>query len=263
MASNAKKIIERYGDGTREESRSSGSRADYIMEYNYTKKILNRYITKESEVLEIGCGTGYYGIYLSDKCKKYTGVDISSGNIEIFNKKIKADNLSNVNAVTGDATDLYDFKDNSYDIVLTFGPVYHLPPEESELAFAESKRICKTNGIIMFAYINKIGVYLTGCINEPNKYPNEQKNKSLLKEGIDDTRDDIYWFTTPEDIEITVQKFELSVIENLGVDFTLIPEMYSQTSERKNIWEEIVDFLSKSKSYTGFANHAVMVCKNN
>ena len=261
MASNAKNVIGRYGDGMREENRSSGNRADYIMEYKYTKKILDRYITKECEILEIGCGTGYYGIYLADKCKKYTGVDITPGNISIFDKKIKDMNLSNINAVVGDATDLKFFEDNSYDIVLTFGPVYHLPPEEGDLVFAESRRICKADGIIMFAYINKIGVYFTGCINEPEKYPNIQKNKSLLTDGIDDTRDNIYWFTMPEDMERTAQKFGLTVIENLGVDFTLMPEIYIK-SDRENEWEEISDFLCKSKSCTGFANHAVMICRN-
>lgn len=47
MAKNAEKIIKRYGDGSREENRNSGERADYIMEYKYTKKLLNNYISPE------------------------------------------------------------------------------------------------------------------------------------------------------------------------------------------------------------------------
>jgi len=147
MASNAKKIIDRYGDGKREENRSSGDRGDYVMEYKYTKKILDRYIPTEASVLEIGCGTGYYGIYLSDKCKKYTGLDITPGNIALFRDKIIERSLANVETVIGDATDLSGFDDDSFDVVLTFGPIYHLPPEESKIAFAESKRVCKKNGI--------------------------------------------------------------------------------------------------------------------
>ena len=86
MASNANNIISSYGDGSREENRSTGKRADYNMEYKYTKRILNKYITRNSFVLEIGCGTGYYGMYLSDKCYKYTGVEIATGNIEYEEK---------------------------------------------------------------------------------------------------------------------------------------------------------------------------------
>lgn len=261
MASNAKNIIARYGDGTREENRNSGNRADYLMEYKYTKRLLDKYITKECSVLEIGCGTGYYAIYLADKCNRYTGVDITPGNIEIMNKKIIDIGLKNVDAIVGDATDLNFIKDNSYDVVLTFGPMYHLPLKESNLVLTESKRICKSGGIIMLAYINKMGVYLGSCLNEPEKYPNSQKNKSILFDGIDDTRDNIYWFSMPEDMEMNANKFKLTVLENLGVDFVFIPEMYSQTSERKEAWNEMADFLSSSKSCTGFSNHAVMVCK--
>ena len=40
-------------------------------------------------VLELGCGTGYYGMYFADMCAEYTGIDITPENIEIFNRKIK------------------------------------------------------------------------------------------------------------------------------------------------------------------------------
>lgn len=261
MAKNAEKIIKRYGDGSREENRNSGERADYNMEYKYTKKLLDNYISLDSNVLEVGCGTGYYGIYLSDKCSLYTCVDISPGNINLLNRKIHDNNLKNVEAFVGDATILSACNDNTYDVVLSFGPMYHLPPDERMLVFAECKRVCKTGGIIMFAYINKAGVYLGGCLNEADKYPNKQKNKSLLIEGIDDTRDNIYWFTMPEDMENDACKNGLSVLENLGVDFVFIPEMFSQTSDKSEAWTELVDFLCSSKSCTGFSNHAVMICK--
>lgn len=261
MASNSKIIIDRYGDGRREENRSSGSRADYIMEYKYTKRIVDRYVTRESNIVEIGCGTGYYGIYLADKCLKYTGVDITPGNINLLNTKINELGLSNVSGFVGDATNMSKFDSEMFDIVMTFGPLYHLPPFERELVFAESKRICKPGGIIMFAYINKAGVYLGGCLNEPDKYPNQSKNKSILVDGIDDTRDSVYWFTTPEEMEEIAKQHCISVVENLGVDFIFIPDMYNLNSEKKDSWEEFVDFMCASKSCTGFANHAVMVCK--
>lgn len=262
MAKNAEKIIKRYGDGSREENRNSGERADYIMEYKYTKKLLDNYISPDSNVLEVGCGTGYYGMYLHNKCRKYTGVDISPGNINLLSKKVHDNSIDNVDAFVGDATNLTECNDSIYDVVLVLGPMYHLPQDERMLVFAECKRVCKAGGIIMFAYINKVGVYLSGCLYEADKYPNKQKNKSLLVEGIDDTRDSIYWFTMPEEMENDACKHGLTVLENLGVDFIFIPEMFNQSSEKKEAWTELVDFLCSSKSCTGFSNHAVLICKN-
>ena len=261
VALNAPKIISRYGDGTREENRSSGDRSDYLMEYKYTKRILDRYIATGSTVLEIGCGTGYYGRYLADKCSHYTGVDITPGNIDVFNKKVAELGLSNVKGFTGDAINLEEIADDSFDVVLNFGPLYHLPPAERELVFKESKRVCKSQGIVMFAYINKIGVYLGRCLNEPEKYPNRQKNVSILKKGMDDTREDIYWFAMPEEMEDAAVRNGLIVVENLGVDFVFVPQMHESAEENKESWEELSDFLCASESCAGFSNHAVMVCK--
>ena len=125
----------------------------------------------------------------------------------------------------------------------------------------ESKRVCKENGIIIYAYINKIGVYIGSCLKHADLYPNISKNKSILRDGIDETREDIYWFSTPEDMEETALECNLKVLENLGVDFTFMPQLLNDEIDRKEAKEEFLDFLCESESCTGFANHALMVCK--
>jgi hypothetical protein len=59
---------------------------------------------------------------------------------------------------------LTGINENEFDVVLVFGPMYHLPPEERDMVFEESKRICKIDGIIMFAYQSKLGAYLQAGI---------------------------------------------------------------------------------------------------
>ena len=39
-------------------------------------------------MLEIGCGTGYYGFYYADKCQEYLGIDIVPDHIALFKQKI-------------------------------------------------------------------------------------------------------------------------------------------------------------------------------
>jgi ubiquinone/menaquinone biosynthesis C-methylase UbiE len=155
MSSNEKLIYQRYSN-KKEEYRATHSRADGL-EFHYTAKVLDKYIDNNSKVIELGCGTGYYGMIFSQKCAEYTGIDITPENIEVFNEKIKNTGIKNIVTMTGDATNLASIDSNVYDVVLSLGPMYHLPPDERDLAFAEAKRICKNNGIIVFAYQNKLG----------------------------------------------------------------------------------------------------------
>ena len=103
MSSNEKQILESYAFGNVEDGRENLSRYAGI-EFYYTKKHLAPYIDKSKTILEVGCATGYYGMYYADKCKEYVGLDIVPAHIEIFREKIKNAGFDNVFCSVGDAT---------------------------------------------------------------------------------------------------------------------------------------------------------------
>ncbi|GAB6119927.1 class I SAM-dependent methyltransferase [Dysgonomonas termitidis] len=256
-------IISNYNNFD-ENKRAFGSKAEQI-EFIYTQKLLDQYIKPYMSVAELGCGTGYYGFYLSKKCQSYHGIDITPRHVEQFQKKIKEQELSYLSVSVGDATDLPDIADNTFDVVLVFGPMYHLPREERIRVIQESKRICKTNGLIMFAYINKIGAYLRGCIDENLKanYPNKKTNELVLSQGVDDVLPDVFFFTMPEEIEHDVTTNGLTVIQNVGVDFTFnASDINVMDDEKYAAWTEVMDYMFHCNSCTGVSNHAVLVCRN-
>ena len=256
-------IISNYS-GFDENQRAFGSRAEQI-EFIYTKRLLNQYIAPDKTVIELGCGTGYYGLYLSNRCKSYHGIDVVPKHIEQFQFKINEQDLRNVSASLGNAAHLPEIKDDTYDVVLVFGPMYHLPHRERQKVIVESKRICKDGGIIMFAYINKIGAYLRACIDENMKsgYPNAKTNKAVLVDGVDDKLPEVFYFTMPEEIEHDITQKGLSVVRNVGVDYTFSPtDINKMNDEQYAAWTEIMDFMFDSASCTGTSNHAVLVCRN-
>lgn len=262
MAKNKNKIQEHYQDALREDGRFSRDISSSMESY-YTKKFIVDYISSTSSVIEVGCGTGFYGMFLADKCDSYLGIDITTGNIELFNKKIKANKLKNVQAQVGDATKLDSIPGNRFDVVLILGPMYHLPPEERELVFKESKRICKDGGIIIYAYINKVGAYLAGCFMAPEIYPSDKVGKLVLDNGNDDLRPDIFFLTTPEEIEKVAAKEGLIVIKNVGTDFTIAMNIINNMSKKQlKAWYKLNNFMSNSPSCTGVSNHALLICKN-
>ena len=164
MASNQEKIIDHYS-GYQEDNRAKESRSASL-EFHYTKQILSEFIKLESCVIELGCATGYYDIYFADKCAEYTGVDISPDHIAVFHERIIAEKKENIRAVVGDATALSVFSDNSFDIVLCLGPMYHLPHEERLEVFDECYRIARSGAVLAFAYINGLGAYVAACVHD-------------------------------------------------------------------------------------------------
>jgi ubiquinone/menaquinone biosynthesis C-methylase UbiE len=263
MAINEKMIYEFYDDPERENNRSTISRARSI-EFYYTKKLLDKYLTNELTVLEIGCGTGYYGIYLHDKCKKYIGIDIVPKNIENFDKKITELKIENIKTFVGDALNISNISNNTIDLVLNLGPMYHLTHQEREVTLLESKRVCKNNGVIICSYINKFGAYFQGILREPEKYPNKKANELILEKGTDDIRPNVFYYTTPEEMENLALTNGLKIIENCGINFLFnMGHINSMDEEKYKNWIEFSDYLFKSRSCTGLSVHGLMVCKKN
>lgn len=88
----------------------SRSRADEHRILNWL--VLNNFSHKDP-VLEIGCGTGYYTLMLSNVCKKVTAIDVSAGMLKVLNKKIKMNGTKNVEVFHTDFTQMNNKKFNS------------------------------------------------------------------------------------------------------------------------------------------------------
>lgn len=262
MSSNEDLIKENY-KFCEEDNRATQSR--YMgLEFSYTKKIIDEYINQNKTVIELGCATGYYAMHYASKCKEYVGIDISPENISVFNEKIKANKLVNVVAKIGDATNLCETESNSFDVVLCFGPMYHLLPEERELVFAECRRICKDGGIVAFAYINKLGSYVGACVDENLReyYPSERANKFILETNEYDRLRDLFFYTMAEEIESDALRFGLQKVKNLGVDFYITLSIIDAMSdERFELMKPLLDQMSSYESCTGLSNHAVLICR--
>lgn len=259
MSVNEEKIIEQYCSGN-EDERAGLSRAAGL-EFYYTKKHLQGVIKKSDRVLEVGCATGYYGFYYADKCREYLGIDIVPEHIRLFRQKLAERHLPNVSCRLGDATALRDIEDDSFDVVLCLGPMYHLPPAERELAFAECARVCRRGGIAAFAYINKIGVYAGACVLD-SRYPTELANRCVLENGTDDIRPDTFFYTMPEQMNAAAQRHGLCKIKNLGTDFFMLMNVVNEMDDaRFETLRPLYDQMAGYESCTGLSNHALLVCK--
>ena len=263
MSSNQEKILQKYGDGTKENCRAEKSRSG-ALEFHYTKRHLEGFITQNDRILEVGCATGYYGMYYADKCREYVGIDIVPNHIEIFQSKIDTAGLENVSCHVGDATNISEIPNGSYDVVLCLGPIYHLPPAEQDKVMAECSRVCKDGGVVAIAYLNSVGEYAGCCVHDEWRahYPNRRANELVLRQFVDDVHENVFFFTMPEGIEAQAADHGLTKIKNLGTHFMIMMSVVNNmTDDQFALLEPVYDQMTSHETCTGMSNHALLICR--
>lgn len=104
-------------------------------------------ITKGLKVLDLGCGDGTTAIPEAKLGAIVSGVDIASNLVEAGNKRAKAEGLTNISFQEGDATDLHELKDESFDLVVSvFGVMF--APKPFDVA-REMVRVTRPGGRII------------------------------------------------------------------------------------------------------------------
>lgn len=121
------------------------------VEFLTTVRYIERYLTPGARICEIGAGTGRYAHYFAQKGYPVDAVELIEHNIEVFNSRTLPGEPVTVRQ--GDARDLGFFADDSHDITLLLGPMYHLYTEEDQRkALAEAIRVTRPGGVIFTAY---------------------------------------------------------------------------------------------------------------
>ena len=120
------------------------------VEFETTMKYIHEYLKEYNnpKILEVGAGTGRYSCSLANEGYDVTAIELVKNNLGILKAK-----KTSVKAYQGNAIDLSRFNDNSFDMVLLLGPMYHLIEKEDKIkALNEAKRVTKKGGKIIIAY---------------------------------------------------------------------------------------------------------------
>ena len=116
---------------------------------HFVKFILYELKVKDhSKVLEIGPGPGWITILMAQEnpTLKITGLEISEDMIRVANKNVKKENVKEqIVLLKGNAKNMFQFKDNSFDVVITHDSLHHW--DDPEQVFNEIARVLKPSGI--------------------------------------------------------------------------------------------------------------------
>lgn len=135
---------------THNEHARLGSRHGSV-EFLTTVRYIERCLTPGARICEIGTGTGRYAHYFAQKGYPVDAVELIEHNIEVFNSLTQPGEPVTVRQ--GDARSLGFLADDSYDITLLLGPMYHLYTEaDQRRALTEAIRVTRPGGVIFTAY---------------------------------------------------------------------------------------------------------------
>jgi ubiquinone/menaquinone biosynthesis C-methylase UbiE len=104
-------------------------------------------ITKGLQVLDLGCGDGTTAIPEAKLGANVLGVDIARNLVEAGNLRAKTEGLANCVFQEGDASDLHQLKDHTFDLVISiFGAMF--APKPADVA-REMVRVTRPGGRII------------------------------------------------------------------------------------------------------------------
>lgn len=122
-----------------------------MVEYLTTLRYIEKYLQAGMRILEIGAATGKYSHHLARQGFRVDAVELVEHNIDLFKQNTLPG--ESVTITQGNAVNLAEFSDDTYDITLLLGPMYHLFTEkEKRRALSEAIRVTKKGGIVFAAY---------------------------------------------------------------------------------------------------------------
>ena len=156
---NESERVNRTYDIFNEDTRLNHSKAARV-EFLTTVHYIEKYLKKGDRILDVGAGAGEYSLYFARKGYEVSALELADANIAAFKRKLTPEDK--IDLVQGNALDLSRYPDKSFDIVLLFGPLYHLSKyEDKQRCISEAKRVCRDEGKIFFAFISNDFVFLT------------------------------------------------------------------------------------------------------
>lgn len=181
---------------------SRHGQVEYNTSMHYIHKYLDKLVEEGSDreklkILDIGAGTGRYSVALAEEGYDVTALELVKSNLGQLKKK-----GSSVKAYQGNALKLKRFEDNSFDLTLLFGPMYHLYTDEEKIqALSEAKRVTRPGGILLVAYVMNDFAVIQFAFKE--RHILESVEKGHLTEDFHTTSgaNELYDFVRLEDID--------------------------------------------------------------
>ena len=188
------------------------------VEFLTTMRYVEKYLRPGMRILEIGAATGRYSHTLARQGYQVDAVELVQHNIDIFKSLTQPG--ENITIRQENAKDLCCFENNTFDMTLLLGPMYHLFTADEQLrALSEAIRVTKQGGIICAAYCGNDATMVQYCFGRGML--KEQRYKDLVDfETFKASSDpaELFQLYRIEDIDDLMSNFRAERLHFVGTD---------------------------------------------
>ena len=234
---------------------SQAARVEFLTNVRYIEK----YLKPGNRILDIGAGAGEYSLYFARHGYSVNALELADNNIKAF--RAKMNDQDSIDLVQGNALDLSRYADDSFDIVLLFGPLYHLEGKEDKLqCIAEAKRICKPGGYIFFAFISNDFVILTEFGYDESYFTTGDYDKETFR-----LHDFPFVFHTVDDARNLLQCAGIEILHEVSSDGVseLMAERINRLDEASYAqYLRYHFYVCEKPELLGMTNHLLFVGRN-
>ena len=238
------------------------------LERDITWLYLDRYLPSEGAILDIGAATGGYTLELAKRGYSVTAVDLSPKQLEVCRKLVVDEGLEGkVTFLVADARDLCDIKDDTFDVVLLMGPLYHLVMEEDrKTALKEAFNKLKPGGVIFSSFISRYGILGDVMKNIPQWIEGQSEVRSIMEQGKDP--DGMHrggfrgYFAEVSEITPLHEKVGFKALVVAGVEPAISADDASYNrldGTRRKLWLDLLYEVSTEQSIIAASRHLLYI----
>lgn len=218
------------------------------VEFLTTMKYINKFLKKGMRVLEVGAGTGRYALTIAQEGFQVDAIELIQHNIDILKNKITED--CTIDVRQGNAIDLFCYNDDTFDITLVFGPLYHLfNDSDKKQAISEAIRVTKEGGVVFVSY----------CMNEATII-NWGFQKGNILEGIQSGIVDKDTFKCLSNPSLLFEMYRKEEIDKLMEGYNVERLHFVATDLATNHMKNIIDEMDE-KMFETYLKYHLSICE--
>ncbi|NJO25781.1 MAG: class I SAM-dependent methyltransferase [Bacteroidia bacterium] len=239
-----------------------------------TQEIIQRFLRPSMSIADIGGATGVYSFWLHQMGHEVHLLDAAEFHIEMAKQRSTQQNKPLASITHGDARKL-PYRSEQFDLVLLFGPFYHLQDKNDRIkCIEEARRVLKPGGVLLVAAISRYASLFDGFWQG---FMDDSAFEKIMQQDLQDGNhsnptDNMNYFTdahfhTQQEMqeEFTAggfNRFSTIAVEGFG---WLVPGFMERWDEAE--WRnKLLQYIRRTEAdpaMTAISAHVITIAKNN